>query len=99
VSKVIGNPLTNSSESIDNFYKYYIFARGLPITSNPYPEGIDYPPKQLSDGCPINKERGNFSAISLKKPTLKDQSFYGLCHIVVQLKIPEKTLAMEKQNS
>jgi hypothetical protein len=27
-----------------------VFARGLPIPSNPLPEGIDYPPEQLSEG-------------------------------------------------
>jgi hypothetical protein len=77
LSEVICNPLTNSSECIDNFYKYHIFARGLPLPSNPWPEGIDYPPEQLSEGrhlqegFPNNKERGNLFAIPLKKLKVK----------------------------
>jgi hypothetical protein len=70
--------VTNSSEGIDNFCKKDIFARGLPILSNPWPEGIDYPSEPLSEGignlcrhlqadCPINKERGNLYVLSLKK--------------------------------
>ncbi len=60
----IGNPLTNFSLGVrgywqpsdkflrgySNFCKYHIIARGLPIPSNPRPEGIDYPPEQLSEG-------------------------------------------------
>jgi hypothetical protein len=54
----------------------------LPLPSNPWPEGIDYPLEQLSEvldnlyghfqeGCPINKERGNLFAIPLKKLKVK----------------------------
>jgi hypothetical protein len=50
VSKVIGNSLTNSPEGIDKFFKQHIFAIGLSTASNPWPEGIDYPPEQLSEG-------------------------------------------------
>jgi hypothetical protein len=42
VSEVIGNPLT---EGIGNFCKQQIFAKGLPIASNPWTEGIGYPPE------------------------------------------------------
>jgi hypothetical protein len=43
VSEVIGNPLT---EGIGNFLQIAnIFAKGLPIASNSWPEGIDYPPE------------------------------------------------------
>jgi hypothetical protein len=47
MSEGIGNPRTNYSECIGNFCKKVIFARGLPILSDPLPEGIDYPPEQL----------------------------------------------------
>jgi hypothetical protein len=54
----------------------------LPTPSYPWPEGIDHPPEQLSEGignlyrhlqegCPINKERGNLFAIPLKKLKVK----------------------------
>jgi hypothetical protein len=56
----------------------------LPLPYNPWPEGIDYPPEQLSEGtvldnvyghfqegCPIIKERGNLFAIPLKKLEVK----------------------------
>jgi hypothetical protein len=49
----------------------------LPIPSNPWPEGIDYLPEQLSEGThlqegfPNNKERGNLFAIPLKKLKVK----------------------------
>ncbi len=83
VSDVIGNPRTNSSEVISNFSKKHIFARGLPLPSNPWPEGIDYPPgsfprvlenlyRHFQKGCPINKEQGNLVAIPLKKPKAKN---------------------------
>ncbi len=49
VSEVIGNPLTNSPKDIGNFSKLHMFARGLPTHSNLWPEGIDYPPEQLSE--------------------------------------------------
>ncbi len=34
---------------IGNICKKHIFAAGLPIPYNPWPEGIDYPPEQLSE--------------------------------------------------
>jgi hypothetical protein len=52
--------------------------------SNPFPEGADYPPEQLSvsfdnldrhlqEDCPIYKERGNLIAITLKRLKVKTQ--------------------------
>jgi hypothetical protein len=38
----IGDPLTNSSESINNFARQQIFFKGLPISSDLLPEGICY---------------------------------------------------------
>jgi hypothetical protein len=49
VSQVNANPVTNSSEGIGTICKWHIFARELPIPSNPWPEGLDYPPEQLSE--------------------------------------------------
>jgi hypothetical protein len=49
-SEVVGNPLTNFPKGICNFCKKYIFAIGLPTPSYPWPEGIAYPPEQLSEG-------------------------------------------------
>jgi hypothetical protein len=54
----------------------------LPTPSNPWPEGIDYPPELLSEGIdnlyrhfqggfPINKDRDNLFAIPLKKQKVK----------------------------
>jgi hypothetical protein len=50
VSEVFTNSLKNSSERIDNFCKHQIFVTGLPIPSDPLPEGIGYPPEQLAEG-------------------------------------------------
>jgi hypothetical protein len=60
----MGKPLANLSYGVRGYWQpsekflrgYWqllqidIIARGLPLRSNPWPEGIDYPPEQLSEG-------------------------------------------------
>jgi hypothetical protein len=54
----------------------------LPTPSNPWPEGIDYPPEQLPEGwitsidickrfAPLTKKRNNLFAIPLNKLKVK----------------------------
>jgi hypothetical protein len=77
VSEGIGNPL--------QMQQMHTFVGRLPIYlgSDPLPEGIDYPLKQLAEldkplrhlqeGCLIYKVRGNLFAIPLKKVKMKIQ--------------------------
>jgi hypothetical protein len=51
VSEHIGNPLANFPEGIGNFCKQQLLSRGLATPSNSWPEGIDYPTEQLSEGA------------------------------------------------
>lgn len=45
----IGNPLRNTRESTDNFWREQ-FSKGNKNTFDPVPEGIEYPMEQLPGG-------------------------------------------------